>query len=79
VIGVPNTEWGEEVKAVVELKPGAVGTDELAAELISWCRQHQAGFKCPRTVDFTATLPREDNGKLYKKLLREGYQQEAGS
>jgi long-chain acyl-CoA synthetase len=79
VIGVPNPEWGEEVKAVVELQPGAVGTDELATELISWCRERQAGFKCPRTVDFTATLPREDNGKLYKKFLRDGYLREAGS
>jgi long-chain acyl-CoA synthetase len=79
VIGVPNTEWGEEVKAVVELQPGVVGTDELASELISWCRQRQAGFKCPRTVDFTGELPRQDNGKLYKRSLRDGYLEEAGS
>ena len=79
VIGVPNTEWGEEVKAVVELQPGVVGTDELASELISWCRERQAGFKCPRTVDFTVELPRQDNGKLYKRSLRDGYLEEAGS
>jgi long-chain acyl-CoA synthetase len=79
VIGVPNSEWGEEVKAVIELQPGVVGTNELASELISWCRRRQAGFKCPRTVDFTGELPRQDNGKLYKRSLRDGYLEEAGS
>jgi long-chain acyl-CoA synthetase len=79
VVGVPNAEWGEEVKAVVELQPGVAGTDELASELISWCRQRQAGFKCPRTVDFAAELPRQDNGKLYKRSLRDRYLEEAGS
>jgi long-chain acyl-CoA synthetase len=81
VIGVPNGEWGEEVKAIVELQagspgsPGAPGSSDLESELISWCRERLAGFKCPRTVEFTDELPRQDNGKLYKRLLRDRYRQ----
>jgi long-chain acyl-CoA synthetase len=73
VIGVPNSDLGEEVKAVVQpVDPTAAGP-ELAAELISYCRDRLAHFKCPRTVDFTAELPRYPTGKLYKRLLREQY------
>jgi long-chain acyl-CoA synthetase len=79
VIGVPNKEWGEEVKAIVEPQPGVVGSTDLAAQLISWCRERLAGFKCPRTVDFVDEIPREDNGKLYKRLLRDRYRQEVES
>ena len=46
---------------------------ELESELISWCRERLAGFKCPRTVEFTEALPRQDNGKLYKRLLRDRF------
>jgi long-chain acyl-CoA synthetase len=73
VIGAPNEEWGEEVKAVVELSPGRQGNAALAAELIAFCRERLAHFKCPRTVDFMDALPRHDNGKLYKQKLRERY------
>jgi long-chain acyl-CoA synthetase len=73
VIGVPNEEWGEEVKAVVEPHPSRTGGPELAAELIAFCRERLAHYKCPRSVDFTAQLPRHDNGKLYKHKLREQY------
>jgi long-chain acyl-CoA synthetase len=73
VIGVPNEEWGEEVKAVVELAPGTTGDAALAAEMIAFCREHLAHFKCPRTLDFTDSLPRHDNGKLYKQKLRADY------
>jgi len=76
-IGVPSAEWGEEVKAVVELKPGAAPTADLADELIAHCRERLAGFKCPRTVDFVDALPRQDNGKIYKGLLRERYREAA--
>ena len=79
VIGVPNLEWGEEVKAIVELQPGAVGSADLESELISWCRERLAGFKCPRTVEFTEALPRQDNGKLYKRVLRDRFRQQVGS
>ena len=75
VIGVPNAEWGEEVKAVVEPQPGVQATSPLATELIAWCRDRLASYKCPRTVDFTVSLPRHDNGKLYKQQLREEYRQ----
>jgi long-chain acyl-CoA synthetase len=72
-IGVPNDEWGEEVKAVVELRPAHAPSAVLAAELIDFCRGRLAHYKCPRSVDFTDRLPRQDNGKIYKRLLRERY------
>jgi long-chain acyl-CoA synthetase len=75
VIGVPNEEWGEEVKAVVELSSDFEPSDELADELLAFCRDRIAHFKCPRTLDFTDELPRHDNGKLYKHKLREQYRQ----
>ncbi len=73
VIGVPNEDLGEEVKAVVQPVDLAAAGPELAAELISFCRDRLAHFKCPRTVDFTDELPRYPTGKLYKRLLREKY------
>jgi len=73
VIGVPNDEWGEEVKAVVELREGQVPSQSLERELIDYCRSRLAHFKCPRSVDFVDKLPRFDNGKIYKHALREGY------
>jgi len=72
-IGVPNDEWGEEVKAIVELKRDVIATPALADELMAFCRARLAHYKCPRTVDFTTALPRSDNGKVYKRLLREQY------
>ncbi|HMC52006.1 MAG TPA: AMP-binding protein [Acidimicrobiales bacterium] len=72
-IGVPHPEWGEEVKAVVEVQPGVAPGDELAVELIEHCRARLAHFKCPRSVDFVDELPRQDNGKIYKRLLRDRY------
>ena len=73
VLGVPHPEWGEEVKAVVELVPTTASTPELAAELIAFCRSRLAAFKCPRTVDFVEALPRLPNGKLLKRRLRDHY------
>jgi long-chain acyl-CoA synthetase len=72
-IGVPNDEWGEEVRAVVELKAGVEPSEALAAALVEHCRASLARFKCPRQVDFIDVLPRQDNGKIYKRLLRERY------
>ena len=77
-IGIPNEDWGEEVKAVVELRDGVAGSDELAAEILEFCRSRLAHFKCPRSVDFIDELPRQDNGKIYKRLLRDRYRQQAG-
>jgi long-chain acyl-CoA synthetase len=73
VIGVPNREWGEEVKAVIELKQGYSASPQLERELIEYCRSRLAHFKCPRSVDFVDELPRYDSGKLSKYALRESY------
>jgi long-chain acyl-CoA synthetase len=73
VIGVPDVEMGESVKAVVQPVDPAGAGPELKAELLAYCRERLASYKCPRTVDFTDALPREPNGKLYKRLLRERY------
>jgi long-chain acyl-CoA synthetase len=73
VFGVPNAELGEEVKAVVQLMPGFEPSEAVAGELIAFCRENLAHPKCPRTVDFEASLPRLPTGKLYKTPLRERY------
>ena len=73
VIGVPNDDLGEEVKAVVQLVDPAAAGPELAQELIAYCRDRLTHFKCPRTIDFTDELPRSATGKLYKRLLRDAY------
>ena len=78
VIGVPNPEWGEEVKAVVEVQRGFTASPELAQQLIAHCRERLAHFKCPRSVDFAAELPRQENGKLYKHALRQSYRPKEG-
>ena len=75
VIGVPNEEFGEEVKAVVKLKPGASATE---AELIEYCRERVAGYKRPKSVDFVDDFPRDVAGKLQKRRLREKYWSGAG-
>jgi long-chain acyl-CoA synthetase len=73
VLGIPNEDFGEEVKAVVEpVSPEDAGP-ELERELIAYCRDHLADVKCPRTVDFRAELPRHPTGKLYKRLLKDEY------
>jgi long-chain acyl-CoA synthetase len=73
VIGVPNAEYGEEVKAVVQLVDPVVAGDELAEDLIRYCQDRLAKFKCPRTVDFVTELPRLPSGKLLKRRLRDQY------
>jgi acyl-CoA synthetase (AMP-forming)/AMP-acid ligase II len=75
VFGVPNDEFGEEVKAVVQPADGVAAGPELEAELIEYCRAHLAAYKCPRTVEFDPALPRDPNGKLYKRRIRDRYWQ----
>ncbi|MGW6459399.1 acyl-CoA synthetase [Streptomyces sp. NPDC055078] len=75
VFGIPNTEFGEEVLAVVQPADSHDGGPELGDELIAYCREHLAGFKVPRRVDFVTALPRDPNGKLYKRRLRDEYWQ----
>jgi long-chain acyl-CoA synthetase len=73
VIGVPNEELGEEVKAVIEPAPGVTPNDSLAEELKAFVRDRLGRQLTPRTVDFIEELPRLPTGKLYKKALREKY------
>jgi acyl-CoA synthetase (AMP-forming)/AMP-acid ligase II len=70
VVGVPDDEWGESVKAVVQLRPGMTVTPD---ELISFCAERLAGYKKPRSVDFVEELPRDAAGKLLKRKIREPY------
>jgi long-chain acyl-CoA synthetase len=79
VIGIPDAEWGESVKAVVEVAGGQVPSADLARELIEFCRSQLAGYKCPRSVDFRDHLPRTDGGKLVKRLLKDEYRQLASA
>ena len=74
VIGVPNEEFSEEVKAIVVPAAGW-RTDDLSHQLIEYCREHLAHYKCPRSVDLVETLPRHRTGKLFKRELRARYQE----
>ena len=73
VIGVPNPDFGEEVKAVIQPMDWEDATSEFSEELIGYCKEHLSPIKCPRSVDFDRKLPRLDNGKLYKKQVRDRY------
>jgi long-chain acyl-CoA synthetase len=78
VIGVPDPEMGEQVKAVVQPVSMADAGPELGAELIAYCRDRLAHYKCPRSVDFRADLPRHPTGKLFKRVLRDEYARVTG-
>ena len=73
VFGVPNADFGEEVKAVVELAPGQQPSDAVTDDLMAYAKEHLAGYKVPRSIDFTDALPRLPTGKLYKRLLKDQY------
>jgi long-chain acyl-CoA synthetase len=73
VIGVPHDDLGEEVKAVVQLKEPRAAHPALAADLIAYCRCRLSSYKCPRSVDFAAELPRNEAGKLVKRLIKARY------
>jgi long-chain acyl-CoA synthetase len=78
VIGVPDDEYGEQVKAVVQTVEGVEGSDELAAELVALCREKLAGYKRPKTIDWSDALPRSAAGKLLKRELRQPYWEGSG-
>jgi long-chain acyl-CoA synthetase len=73
VFGVPNDDFGEEVKAVVLPCDMLDAGPDLERELIAFCREHLSPIKCPRSIDFLPELPRSPTGKLYKRLLRDRY------
>ncbi|MFE7354627.1 acyl-CoA synthetase [Streptomyces sp. NPDC057543] len=73
VFGIPHPDWGEEVKAVVEPAPGHETGEALAAGILRHCEHRLAGYKRPRSIDFIAEMPRDPNGKLYKRRLRDPY------
>jgi long-chain acyl-CoA synthetase len=75
VFGIPHDEFGEEVKAVLQLAPGQEASDGLAREITVYAREHLAGYKVPRSIDFTDEFPRTETGKLVKRALRDPYWQ----
>ena len=75
IFGIPDDEWGESVKAAVELKAGFAASSELEGEILAFARERLARYKVPRSIDFEARLPRESTGKLYIRRLRDRYWQ----
>ena len=73
VFGIPNDDWGEEIKAVIETVDGVEPGDDLTAEIFAWCETRLAKMKTPRSIDYADELPRDPNGKLYKRKLRDPY------
>jgi len=73
VFGIPHPDWGEEVKAVVELMEGVEPSDAVREEIYEFLRPRLAKMKTPRSIDFIDALPRDPNGKLYKRRLRDPY------
>ena len=75
VFGVPDDDWGESVKAAVELAPGFQPSSELGSVILQFARRHLAGYKVPRSIDFEEELPRYPTGKLHTRLLKDPYWQ----
>jgi long-chain acyl-CoA synthetase len=73
VFGIPHEDWGEEIKAVIEPAEGVAPSAELAEEILEYCSSRLAKFKTPKSIDFTDAMPRDPNGKLYKRKLRDPY------
>ena len=73
VFGIPDEEWGESVKAAIQLREGNEASRELESEILAFARDHLAGYKIPRSIDFEEELPRHPSGKLYIRRLRDRY------
>lgn len=73
VFGIPDDEWGESVKAAIELRVGESPSEELRELILGYARERLAGYKVPRSIDFEETLPRHPSGKLYTRRLRDRY------
>ena len=73
VFGIPNEEWGESVKAAIELRAGWSASLDLESKILEHARRHLAGYKIPRSIDFEPSLPRHPSGKLYIRRLRDKY------
>ena len=73
VFGIPNDDWGEEVKAVVELVDGESPSDAVTDDIFEFLKPRLAKMKTPRSIDYTEVMPRDPNGKLYKRKLRDPY------
>ena len=73
VFGIPNEDWGEEIKAVIQPMDGVEAGPALSEEIFAWCADRLAKMKTPRTIDYLEELPRDPNGKLYKRKLRDPY------
>ena len=72
-VGVPHDEWGEEIRAVIQLKPGFAQSDELRREILDYAARVVAKYKVPRGVDFVETLPRNEAGKIQRNKVRAPY------
>ena len=73
VFGIPNADFGEEVKAVIQLAPGLSPSDALSDELLGFARERLAAYKVPRSIDYIDDMPRLPTGKLYKRVLKDKY------
>ncbi|MGH2662314.1 MAG: acyl-CoA synthetase [Actinomycetota bacterium] len=73
VFGIPNEDWGEEVKAAIELRDKGRAGPEMEEKLLAFTAEHAAKYKVPRSIDFVDEMPRDPNGKLYKRVLRDPY------
>jgi long-chain acyl-CoA synthetase len=73
VFGIPHDDWGEQIKAVVQPAEGVDASEELTGDLLTFLSERLAKFKLPRSIDYTSELPRDPNGKLYKRRLRDPY------
>ena len=78
VFGIPDEEFGEQVKAAVELVGDHDLGDDAEAVLVAHCREHLAGYKAPRSIDLHEALPRQPTGKLAKRVLRDPYWEGVG-